>query len=93
MKLEWRVDSHREKRHRGPTNEVESGQPQIQLVDQTDGTTRSADYLNFLAEAEMKAVDDQCLDMDDSEAGDLEDNPGRVAAVLIGLPKAEVKEE
>ena len=48
------------------------------------------DYLNFLAEAELKAVDpDQCLDMDDSEADDLEDIPDRVAAVLIGLPETE----
>ena len=37
-----------------------------ECIDQTAGT-RSADYLSFLAEAEMKAVDaDQCLDMDDS---------------------------
>ena len=74
--------------------EVESGQPQIQLVDhQTDGTTRSADYLNILAEAEMKAVDDQCFDMDDPKADDLEDIHGRVVAVLIGPPEVEVKEE
>ena len=64
---------------------VESGQPQVKNVERTEGTTRSSDYPNFLAEAEMKAVDpDQCLDMDDSEADDLEDTPDRVAAVLIG---------
>ena len=64
--------------------EVESGQPQVQPVDQTAGTTRSAEYLNFLAEAEMKAVDpDQWL-MDDSDADDVENIPDRVAAVLTG---------
>ena len=98
MKLEWQVDSRRGKKAgRTPATtatEVESGQPQIQPVDQTDGMTRSADYLNFLAEAEMKAVEpEQSLDMDDSEADDLEDIPGRVAAVLTGSPETEVKAE
>ena len=53
-------------------------------VDQTAGT-RSADYLRFLAEAEMRAVDpDEYLDMDDSDADDFEAIPDRVAAVLTG---------
>ena len=60
--------------HRDACQSVET----VQRVDQTAGTTRSADYLSFLAEAEMKAVDpDQCLDMDDSI-------PDRDAAVLTG---------
>ena len=47
----------------------------VQRVDQT-GTTRSADYPSFLAEAEVKAVDpNQCLDMDDSDADDFEGHP------------------
>ena len=54
----------------------------VQSVDQTVGT-RSADYLRFLAEAEMKAVDsDQCLDMDDAD--DFELISDREAAVLTG---------
>ena len=56
----------------------------VQRVDQTAGT-RSADYLRFLAEAEMKAVDsDQRLDMDDSDDDDFEVIPDRDAAVLNG---------
>ena len=54
----------------------------VQHVDQTAGT-RSADYLRFLAEAEMGAVDpDEYLDMDDSDADEFEVIPGRNAAVL-----------
>ena len=57
----------------------------VRRVHQTAGTTRSADYLSFLAEAEMKAVDpDQCLDMDDSDAAEFEVIPDRDAAVLTG---------
>ena len=38
----------------------------VQSVDQTAGT-RSEDYLRFLAEVEMRAVDpDEYLDVDDS---------------------------
>ena len=45
--------------------------------------TRSADYLRFLAEAEMRAADpDEYLDMDDSDVDDFEAVPGRNAAVL-----------
>ena len=69
--------------------EVECGQPQVQPVDQTGRATRSAEYLKFLAEAEMKAVDpDQWL-MDDSDADDVENIPDRVAAVLTGHSEAE----
>ena len=54
----------------------------VQRVDQTAGT-RSADYLSFLAEAEMRAVDpDQCPDMDDSDVDDFEVVHDRDAAVL-----------
>ena len=57
----------------------------VLCVDQTDGT-RSADYLRFLAEAEMRAVDpDEYLDMDDSDADDFEVIPGTNAAVLTCL--------
>ena len=53
-----------------------------ECIDQTAGT-RSADYLRFLAEAEMRAVDsDEYLDMDDSDADGFEVIPGRNAAVL-----------
>ena len=53
-----------------------------ECVDQTAGT-RSADYLRFLVEAEMRAADpDEYLDMDDSEVVDLEVVRGRIAAVL-----------
>ena len=55
----------------------------VQRVDQTAGTTRSADYLGFLEDTEMKAVDPhQCLDMDDSDADDFEVIPDRDAAVF-----------
>ena len=51
-------------------------------IDQTAGT-RSADYLRFLAEAEMRAADpDEYLDMDDSNVDDFEAILGRNAAVL-----------
>ena len=54
----------------------------VQSVDQTAGT-RSEDYLRFLAEVEMRAVDpDEYLDVDDSGADDFEVIPGRNAAVL-----------
>ena len=61
-----------------------AAQPEtVQRVHETAETTRSADYLSFLAEAEMKAVDrDHCLDMDDSDADDFEVIPDRDAAVL-----------
>ena len=53
-----------------------------ECVDQTDGT-RSADYLRFLAEAEMRAADpDEYLDIDDSDADDCEVILVRNAAVL-----------
>ena len=53
-----------------------------ECIDQTAGT-RSADYLRFLAEAEMRAADpDEYLDMDDSDPDDFEVIPGRNAAVL-----------
>ena len=56
----------------------------VQCVDQTAGTTRRADYLNFLVEAEMKAIDpDQCLDMDDLDADDFEVILDIVAAVFV----------
>ena len=43
-----------------------------ECIEQTAGT-RSADYLRFLAEAEMRAADpDEYLDMDDSDADDFE---------------------
>ena len=52
-----------------------------ECIDQTAGT-RSADYLRFLAEAEMRAADpDEYLDMDDSDVDDFEAVPGRNAAV------------
>ena len=51
-------------------------------IDQTTGT-RSADYLRFLAEAEMRAADpDEYLDMDDSDVDDFVAVPDRNAAVL-----------
>ena len=63
----------------------------VQCVDQTAGT-RSADYLNIPAEAEMKAVDpDECLDMDHSDADDFEFIPDRVAAVLT-CPRVHVED-
>ena len=53
-----------------------------ECIDQTAGT-RSADYLRFLAEVEMRAADpDEYLDMDDSDVDDFEIVPGRNAAVL-----------
>ena len=53
-----------------------------ECIDQTSGT-RSADYLRFLAEAEMRAADpDEYLDMDDSDVEDFEAVPDRNAAVL-----------
>ena len=53
-----------------------------ECIDQTAGT-RSADYLRFLAEAEMRAADpDEYLDMDDSDVDDFEAVPDRNAAVL-----------
>ena len=52
------------------------------LLVQTDGT-RSADYLRFLAEAEMRAADpDEYLDMNDSDADDFEAVLDRNAAAL-----------
>ena len=51
-----------------------------ECIDQTAGT-RSADYLKFLAEAEMRAADpDEYLDMDDSDVDDFEAVPDRNAA-------------
>ena len=63
-----------------------AAQPEtVQRVHETAETTRCADYLSFMAEAEMKAVDrDHCLDMDDSDADDFEVIPDRDAAVSIG---------
>ena len=53
-----------------------------ECIDQTAGA-RSADYLRFLAEAEMRAADaDEYLDMDDSDVDDFEAVPDRNAAVL-----------
>ena len=53
-----------------------------ECIGQTTGT-RNADYLRFLAEAEMRAADpDEYLDMDDSDVDDFEILPGRNAAVL-----------
>ena len=53
-----------------------------ECIDQTAGT-RSADYLGFLVEAEMRAADpDEYLDMDDSDVDDFEIIPGKNAAVL-----------
>ena len=61
-------------------------------VDQTAGA-RSADYLRFVAEAEMRAVDpDECLDMDDSDADDVEAIPDRVAVVLTG-PRVHLEDD
>ena len=52
------------------------------LLVRTDGT-RSADYLRFLAEAEMRAADpDEYLDMNDSDADDFEAVLDRNAAAL-----------
>ena len=50
-----------------------------ECIDQTAGT-RSADNLRFLAEAEMRALEND--DMDDSDVDDFEAVPGRNAAVL-----------
>ena len=53
-----------------------------ECIDQTAGT-RNADYLRYLAEAEMRAADpDKYLDMDDSDVDDFEIISGRNAAVL-----------
>ena len=53
-----------------------------ECIDQTAGT-RSADYLRFLAEAEMKAADpDEYLDMNDSDVDDFEAVLDGNAAVL-----------
>ena len=53
-----------------------------ECINQTAGT-RSADYLRFLAEAEMRAADpDEYLDMDDSDVDDFEAVPDRNAAVM-----------
>ena len=53
-----------------------------ECVDHTAGK-RSADYLRFLVEAEMRAVDpDEYLDMDDSDADDFEIMPGQKRCCL-----------
>ena len=53
-----------------------------ECIDET-AETRSADYLRFLTEAEMRAADpDEYLDMDDSDVDDFEIIPGRKATVL-----------
>ena len=70
-----RVSERRKKLGRVVQTETE------ECTDQTAGT-RSADYLRFLAEAEMRAVDpDEYLDMDDSDVDDFEAVLGRNAAV------------
>ena len=62
-----------------------------ECIDQTAGA-RSEDYLRFLAEADMRAVDlHEYLDMDVSDADDFEAIPDRVAAVLTG-PKMHLED-
>ena len=74
--LSRRVSERRKKLGRVVQTETE------ECIDQTAGT-RSADYLRFLVEAEMRAADpDEYLDMDDSDVDDFEVVPGRLAAVL-----------
>ena len=71
-----RVSGRRKKLGRVVQTETE------ECIGQTAGT-RSADYLRFLAEAEMRAVDlDELLDMDDSDVDDFEAVPDSNAAVL-----------
>ena len=71
-----RVSGRRKKLGRVVQTETE------ECIDQTAGA-RSEDYLRFLAEADMRAVDtDEYLDMDDSDVDDFEAVPDRNAAVL-----------
>ena len=85
--LSRRVSERRKKLGRAAPPET------VQRVHQTVGTTRNADCLSFLAEAEMKAVDtDQCLNMDDSDADDFEVIPDRGMTQMPTISRSSLTE-